>query len=547
MMAHSSEQEFIFDAFISYSHKDWEAVNRLVSRLKQDDFRLWFDDEQIGGGDPLSDAMVQGINQSRHVIVCLSLDYLHSEWANFERLVNQSLDPANLKRRMIPVQIAVVDQIPLAYKYVYCPDLTNMKEEEYQKAIKRIRESKSESNQVVSPLSESEVQLDDVTNLPRKPQPPKPTARLEALGFRFHPFEWRVAEQMDPDVLEQTYTPLPEYDKKVMKLGSSTALLAPFGGGKTAGRLKLAGSLKTKQELLLKNLPDLASKEDIPLVVQFADFENVYELLPAKVTLRNHAPKFLDSIGASVFDLIVRYHQLFMKQTVTVRDFWWNYLETYLLEKPLRNRLINQMLTNDYRRVSSRPRPFTDGTSLVKILENIIDHLGGLRITSLIILVDEVDAQTRNQSDMESIIEPIVNHLGLFSISGVIWKFFLPALLVDVVKNSNSYMRGRLEILPIIWDEDSLKLFLSERLKWASEGKIGDIANTCEQNLITNLGDVDARLARLALRHVRHAPPRALLDLADSLFQTSQTVGSVRLTLENWIDFERRINVELRK
>jgi hypothetical protein len=131
-----------FDAFISYSRRDRDAVTKLVNRLRSDGFHLWVDEDQIGGGDPLRDVMVKGIQQSRCVICCLSPDYLQSKWATFESAVNQAIDPDNRRRRLIPVQIAPV-AIPAEYAWLYCPDLTEPAswESEYQKTIKPLRAS----------------------------------------------------------------------------------------------------------------------------------------------------------------------------------------------------------------------------------------------------------------------------------------------------------------------------------------------------------------------------------------------------------------------
>lgn len=130
-----------FDLFISYSRRDRDAVMRLVDRLREDSIRLWIDEDQIGGGDPLREVIVKGIEQSQHIICCLSPNYLNdSKWGAFESAVNQTLDVDNKKRRLIPVQIAPVN-IPPEYAWLYCPDLTDpaIWEQEYQKTIRHLR------------------------------------------------------------------------------------------------------------------------------------------------------------------------------------------------------------------------------------------------------------------------------------------------------------------------------------------------------------------------------------------------------------------------
>ena len=134
------ENEMEYELFISYSHDDKEKVNLLIERLRADGFRLWVDEEQIGGGDQLRKVMVDGIKQSAHVMICLSPSYLEKKWTTFESAVNQAMDPDNRDHRTIPVIIEPCE-IPAEYCWLCCPDLTSPVnwETEFQKAIKNIR------------------------------------------------------------------------------------------------------------------------------------------------------------------------------------------------------------------------------------------------------------------------------------------------------------------------------------------------------------------------------------------------------------------------
>ena len=129
-----------YHLFISYSHDDKEKVNLLIEHLRANGFRLWVDEEQIGGGDQLRKVMVDGIKQSAHVMICLSPSYLEKKWTTFESAVNQAMDPDNRDHRTIPVVIEPCE-IPEEYAWLYYPVLTDPVnwETEYQKAIKNIR------------------------------------------------------------------------------------------------------------------------------------------------------------------------------------------------------------------------------------------------------------------------------------------------------------------------------------------------------------------------------------------------------------------------
>ena len=47
------ENQFQFDAFISYSSKDKAVVRELAARLEKDGVRVWLDEEQIKPGDSI--------------------------------------------------------------------------------------------------------------------------------------------------------------------------------------------------------------------------------------------------------------------------------------------------------------------------------------------------------------------------------------------------------------------------------------------------------------------------------------------------------------
>lgn len=129
-----------YHLFISYSHDDKEDIEKVILRLKASGFDVWIDEEQIGGGDPLREAMVKGIKNSAHIMICLSPSYLDKTWTTFESFVNQAMDPDNRKRRIIPVKVKCCE-IPEEYRWLYCPNLTDQPnwETEFQKAIKNVQ------------------------------------------------------------------------------------------------------------------------------------------------------------------------------------------------------------------------------------------------------------------------------------------------------------------------------------------------------------------------------------------------------------------------
>ncbi|CAF1116538.1 unnamed protein product [Rotaria sordida] len=71
-----------FDIMISYSHKDKQICKHLYEQLIRTGYRVWIDFDQIHGN--VMDAMVQAIEQSRTIIICMSEQYRRSNYCRAE-------------------------------------------------------------------------------------------------------------------------------------------------------------------------------------------------------------------------------------------------------------------------------------------------------------------------------------------------------------------------------------------------------------------------------------------------------------------------------
>ena len=96
-MSQQVDQAGKFRAFISYSHADQKAANKLLNRLqtyrlsadlqKNEGRRLghfFIDRETLAVSNSLSHAIMEGIRQSRCMIVLCSKSAISSEWVNKE-------------------------------------------------------------------------------------------------------------------------------------------------------------------------------------------------------------------------------------------------------------------------------------------------------------------------------------------------------------------------------------------------------------------------------------------------------------------------------
>lgn len=91
------------DVFLSHNRaqKDW--TRELAIRLRDAGFNVWFDEWALRGGEVGSIGMERGLEESRHVVLVLSPEFMASEWTDYETQIALLLSPANRDRKLIPV------------------------------------------------------------------------------------------------------------------------------------------------------------------------------------------------------------------------------------------------------------------------------------------------------------------------------------------------------------------------------------------------------------------------------------------------------------
>ncbi len=114
----TDETKFAYDVFISYSSKDKDWVRgELLKRLEAAGLRVCIDSRDFQPGAPSVKEMERAVVTSRKTLLILTPDYLASAWAEFEELMLATLDPANRRRRLIPLLKAKCD-LPLHINYL---------------------------------------------------------------------------------------------------------------------------------------------------------------------------------------------------------------------------------------------------------------------------------------------------------------------------------------------------------------------------------------------------------------------------------------------
>jgi hypothetical protein len=112
-----------YDIFISYSHKDaaW-VMATLLPRLELHGFSVIVDSRGFRSGEFGVEEMQRAVEDSRRVILVLTENYIGSDWAKFENVMAQTLDPGAKKRKIIPV-LRETCRIPLRLRILQYRDL----------------------------------------------------------------------------------------------------------------------------------------------------------------------------------------------------------------------------------------------------------------------------------------------------------------------------------------------------------------------------------------------------------------------------------------
>ena len=104
MTEKTENPEFDFDVFISYSSKDKTWVRGgLLKRLEQAGLKAFIDFRDFTRGAPSIKEMERGVLKCRKTLLILTPNYFESGWGVIENMMVQTLDPANVGLRLIPL------------------------------------------------------------------------------------------------------------------------------------------------------------------------------------------------------------------------------------------------------------------------------------------------------------------------------------------------------------------------------------------------------------------------------------------------------------
>lgn len=97
-------REYQYDVFISYGYEDREWVRGwLLPRLEAEKLKTCVDFRDFQPGQPRVREIERATRESRRMVLVLTPEYATDEWAKFEAVLGQTLDPSAERRRLVPL------------------------------------------------------------------------------------------------------------------------------------------------------------------------------------------------------------------------------------------------------------------------------------------------------------------------------------------------------------------------------------------------------------------------------------------------------------
>ncbi len=109
-----------WDIFLSHAGEDKTVARELVRQLRDRNFRVWIDENDLNIGDPFETEIKAALKQSRFCVVLLSQSYIIKEWPMKElRYVLEEVSGSLEEKGLLPVRI----EITTAEMKAACPEL----------------------------------------------------------------------------------------------------------------------------------------------------------------------------------------------------------------------------------------------------------------------------------------------------------------------------------------------------------------------------------------------------------------------------------------
>ncbi|MEO7908952.1 MAG: toll/interleukin-1 receptor domain-containing protein, partial [Roseiflexaceae bacterium] len=134
--AAAPQDEYEYDAFVSYHQKDLEWVETVLQpQLERSGLRLCLPDRDFAIGAPRLTNMENAVARSRKTLLILTPNWGTSQWSEFQRLLVQSSDPSGTRQRVLPL-IVRPSSLPASLDYLTPLDLTDATK--FERQIRRL-------------------------------------------------------------------------------------------------------------------------------------------------------------------------------------------------------------------------------------------------------------------------------------------------------------------------------------------------------------------------------------------------------------------------
>jgi hypothetical protein len=151
-----------YSCFISDSHQDEEFSQRLHSRMRSENLRVWYAPEDMKGGRKLHEEIFSAIQIHDKLLLVLSENSMKSEWVMTEVRRARKVEREEIRRKLFPIRLVDFDAIQkwecfdadsgndlaVELREYYIPDFSNWKdhaafEAEFAKLLRDLKATKS--------------------------------------------------------------------------------------------------------------------------------------------------------------------------------------------------------------------------------------------------------------------------------------------------------------------------------------------------------------------------------------------------------------------
>lgn len=239
------QQDFLYDVYISHAREDIEWCRMLANRLREQQFKVWFDEWELSQAKNISSAINDGLNSSRKILLVMTPAYFHKEWTQAELNYALFADPSGNQRILIPILLKDSELPPLlrTRQFIDFRDDSQF-EKSFRALVKALREkddeafSTSQSNKPSRPRKRTIKAIEHSEKAPQSEKPSQQTTTPESrdkfilpVATHLHSDKWTLDDQLGYSLYAKAMAEFIRHKQTDPPL--TIGILAPWGQGKT--------------------------------------------------------------------------------------------------------------------------------------------------------------------------------------------------------------------------------------------------------------------------------------------------------------------------